>query len=85
MEFNTRTRRVVRGAGNGIPVTDNVAAAVDTQGRVYAIEAGTCVPNQPGRVRVFRTDLTEIRSVPTGVCPAAAVLVKIATTIAVGR
>ena len=77
MEFNTRTRRVVRGAGAGIPLLNGVAAAVDANGLVYAVESGACVPGSPGRVRVFRPDLTEARVMTAGVCPADAAVVNL--------
>ncbi len=77
MEFNTRTRRVVRGAGEGIFVLSNVAAAVDPAGRIYAIEATGCDAGQPGRLRVFRPDLTQARDLPLGVCPVAVTLVQL--------
>ena len=70
MEFNTRTRRVVRGAGSGIP-------AVDGNGIVYVLESGSCMPPGPGRVRVFRPDLTEARTMPTGPCSVDAAIVKL--------
>jgi hypothetical protein len=75
MEFNTRTRRVVRAAGNGVLVNDAVAAAVDSDGRVYALETGGCEPGSLGRLRLFRPDLTEARSVQVGECPTAATIV----------
>ena len=75
MEFNTRSRRVVRGAGAGIPLLNGVAAAVDANGQIYAVEAGACAPGNPGRVRIFRPDLTEARVVPAGVCPVDAAVV----------
>lgn len=77
MEFNTRTRRVVRGAGSGIPLQGGVAAAVDANGLVYAVESGSCVSPDRGRVRVFRPDLTEARTVTLGVCSANAAVVKL--------
>lgn len=77
MEFNTRTRRVVRGAGAGIPLQGATAAAVDGTGLIYAVEAGSCTEPVPGRVRVFRPDLTEVRVVLTGICSIAATLVKL--------
>jgi hypothetical protein len=77
MEFNTRTRRVVRGAGSGILLSDNVAVAVDSQGRVYAVEAADCSTGARGRVRVFRPDLTEARNLLVGTCPTAASIVQI--------
>ena len=77
MEFNTRTRRVVRGAGEGIAVTNNAAVAVDSRGRIYALEAGGCVAGSPGRLRIYRTDLTEARGLILGVCPVAATFVQL--------
>jgi hypothetical protein len=75
MEFNTRTRRLVRGAGSGVLVGDNVAAAVDSDGRVHAIESGGCAPGSVGRLRLLRADLTEAQSLLLGECPTAAVIV----------
>lgn len=77
MEFNTRTRRVVRGAGQGVLVTENVAVAVDLQGRIYAVESSGCGGGVGGRLRVFRPDLTEARSVPIGPCPVAITVVQL--------
>lgn len=77
MEFNTRTRRVVRGASAAIPLIDGVAAAVDGDGQVYAVESGSCLPGSPGRVRIFRPDLTEARVVPAGPCPVDAAVVNL--------
>ncbi len=77
MEFNTRTRRVVRGAGDGILGNNIVAAAVDGQGRIYAVEVGNCALPLVGRLRIFRADLTESRNVILGNCPVAVSLVQI--------
>jgi len=77
MEFNTRTRRVVRGAGDGILGNDIIAAAVDRQGRIYAIEGGNCSESALGRLRVFRADLTESRNVVLGNCPVALTFVQL--------
>lgn len=76
MEFNTRTRRVVRGAGTGIPLLNGVAAAVDVGGTIYAVEAGSCA-GTPGRIRIFRPDLTEARVALAGHCAVDAVTVKL--------
>ena len=73
MDFNTRTRALVRGAGNGIPLQENSGATTDTRNQIYGVEAGTCAGVSPGRVRVFRPDFTEIRTVGVGSCPVAAV------------
>lgn len=75
MEFNTRTRRVVRGASAGIPLENAVAAAVDASAQVYGIESGLCASGGQGRIRVFRPDLTEARVVLTGTCSIDAVIV----------
>lgn len=77
MEFNTRTRRLVRGAGAGIPLQSGVDAAVGNDGLVYAVESGSCLPGAPGRVRIFRPDLTEVRIVTVGVCAVDATIVRL--------
>lgn len=77
MEFNTRTRRVVRGAGDAIFVNVNVGVAVDSRGTIYALELGQCAQGQPGRLRIFRPDLTEARNLVVGVCPIAAAPVQL--------
>ena len=77
MEFNTRTRRVVRGAGDGILGNRIVAAAVDGEGRIYAVEGGDCAASLAGRLRVFRADLTESRNVSLGNCPVAVTFVQL--------
>ena len=76
MEFNTRTRRVVRGAGTGIPLVDGVAVAVDVRGTIYAVEAGSCA-GTPGRIRIFRPDLTEARVEAAGICAVDAVILNL--------
>lgn len=73
MEFNTRTRTVVRGAGAGIPVITSGGVTTDSRNQIYAIEVGSCLPGSPGRARVFLPDLTEAPSVMLGVCPRAAI------------
>ena len=74
MEFNTRTRTVVRGAGNGIPVQNNAGVAVDSRSQIYAIDAGLCSGFANGRARVFRPDLTEVRTISLGLCSGAAAM-----------
>jgi hypothetical protein len=72
MEFNTRTRSVVRGAGQGVPVNQNSAVVVDHRGLVFAVESGPCGGSSGlGRVRAFRPDLTEIRGYLLGPCAVA--------------
>jgi hypothetical protein len=74
MEFDTAERAVVRGEGNGIPIPGNTGVAIDSQGRIYALEAG-CSDN--GRVHLLRPDFTEIRSVAVGQCATQAVLARV--------
>lgn len=74
MEFNTRTRTVVRGAGNGLPLTANSGVAVDSRGQIYGIEAGACGVQPAGRARVFRPDLTEAQPIPLGPCAGGATI-----------
>jgi len=72
MEFNTRTRTVIRGAGNGLPLTGNTGVAIDSRGHIYGIEAGSCAVQPSGRARVFRPDLTEEQPITLGPCAGAA-------------
>lgn len=68
MEFNTRTRTVVRGAGNGLPLSGNSGVAIDSHGQIYGIESGNCALAPNGRARVFKPDLTEAQPIPLGTC-----------------
>ncbi|HET6578653.1 MAG TPA: hypothetical protein VFG66_10030 [Gemmatimonadales bacterium] len=77
MVFDTDSNRVLRGAGQGVPVPSNSAVAVDSKRRVYAIESGPCSGGQPGVAHVFDAKLTEIRTIPLGECPSGATVVQI--------
>ena len=74
MEFDTGERTVVRGQGNGVRIPGNTGVAVDSRGRVYALEAG-CSDN--GVVHVLRPDFTEIRAVPVGQCATQVLLARV--------
>jgi hypothetical protein len=74
MEFDTAERVVVRGEGDGIPVPANTGVAVDSQGRIYALEAG-CSEN--GSVHILRPDYSEIRSVAVGQCATQLLLARV--------
>jgi hypothetical protein len=74
MEFDTAERTVVRGEGSGIPIPGNTGVALDSQGRIYALEAG-CSDN--GLVHVLRPDFTEIRSVAVGQCATQILLARV--------
>ena len=74
MEFDTAERTVLRGEGDGVVIPANTGVAVDSQGRIYALEAG-CSGN--GIVHVLRPDFTEIRSVPVGRCASQALLARV--------
>jgi hypothetical protein len=74
MEFDTAEQVVVRGEGNGIPVPANTGVAVDSQDRIYALEAG-CSDN--GVLHVLRPDFSEIRTVPVGQCATQVVIARV--------
>jgi hypothetical protein len=74
MEFDTAERTVVRGEGNGIGIPGNTGVAVDSRGRIYALEAG-CSDN--GVVHILRPDFTEIRPVPVGQCASQVLLARV--------
>ena len=77
MEFDTRTRAVVLGAGNGVSVPGNSAVEVDSKGRIYAIGTGPCQGGQGGSAHVLRPDLTESKAIPLGECAIFALTVSI--------
>jgi len=68
MEFNTRTRTVIRGAGNGVAIPGNSAVEVDESGQVYAISTGPCQIGQGGTAHVLRANLTERTTISLGEC-----------------
>lgn len=68
MEFNTVTRTLVRGAGEGIDIPGNSAVEVDSKGRIYAISTGPCQGGQRGIAHVLRANLSEQDAVPLGEC-----------------
>jgi hypothetical protein len=74
MEFDTAERSIVRGEGNGVPVPGNTGVAVDSEGRVYALESG-CSEN--GVLHLLRPDFTEIRTVPVGQCATQVLLARV--------
>jgi hypothetical protein len=74
MEFDTAERAIVRGEGNGVPVPGNTGVALDSQGRVYALESG-CSDN--GVLHILRPDFTEIRVVPVGQCATQVLLARV--------
>ena len=77
MVFDTDSNKVVRGAGNGVPIPSNSAVAVDSRNRVYAIESGPCQAGRRGKAHVLATDLTEQRTIMLGECPSGAAVVQI--------
>jgi hypothetical protein len=77
MTFNSRERRVERGLGAGIPLSNPSGLSVDALGRIYVTEQQACTPASPGRVRVFGPDLVERPGFTAGACPVAAVIAEI--------
>lgn len=68
MEFNTVTRALVHGAGDGIQIAGNSAVEVDSKGRIYAISTGPCQGGTPGVAHVLKSNLSESGSIPLGEC-----------------
>jgi hypothetical protein len=77
MVFDLLNRQVLRGAGNGVAVPTNTGVAVDSEGRIYAIEGGSCDGDEAGQVHIYRRNLTPIRSVPMDDCPVAALVTEV--------
>jgi hypothetical protein len=77
MEFNTDSNKVVIGADEGFPIPSNSAVAVDSHGRVYGIEAGSCRGGQRGKAHVLDANLKEVRTIPLGECPSGVAVVRI--------
>lgn len=74
MEFDAAERSVVRGEGDGVVIPANTGVAVDSEGRIYALEAGC---SGEGVLHVLREDFTEIRSVTVGQCAIQALLARV--------
>jgi hypothetical protein len=77
LEFDTDSNAVIRGEGKGIPIPTNTGVAVDSEGRVYAIESGACAPGQPGLAHVLDDELQEVRLIQLGRCATSALVVRI--------
>jgi hypothetical protein len=74
MEFDAAERVVVRGEGNGIVIPANTGVALDSRGRIYALQAGC---SSEGILHVLRPDFSEIRTVPVGQCATQALLARV--------
>ena len=77
MEFDTDSNAVVRGESQGLGIATNSGVAVDSERRVYAIEAGGCTGGRRGIARVLDEDLAEIGSIPLERCSMGATVVRI--------
>jgi hypothetical protein len=77
MVFDLFSRQVIRGAGNGVPISGNSSVAVDSRGRIYAIEPGPCTAGASGTLHVLRSDLSESRALSLAGCPTGAQVVQI--------
>lgn len=77
LEFDTDSNVVVRGEADGIGIPSNTGVAVDSKGRVYAIESGGCAPGEPGVAHVLDEELEEIDRITLGRCSAGATVVRI--------
>lgn len=77
MEFNVDSNKVVRGAGQGVPIASNATVAVDSKGRVYGIESGPCSGGQPGKAHVLDATLAETGTIELGECPVGSAVAQI--------
>jgi hypothetical protein len=77
MVFDLQDRQVLRGEGNGVPIAGNSAVAVDSRGRIYAIEPGACTSGSSGTLHLLRSNLSESRALPLPGCPVGATIVQI--------
>jgi hypothetical protein len=76
MVFDLINRQVLRGAGNGITISENSGVSVDGDGRIYALEAGGCA-GANGKLHILRRTFSEIRTVDVSPCPVAALVTEI--------
>src|SRR3954469_20968324 len=74
MEFDTAERTIIRGEGNGVDIPGNTGVAVDSEGRVYALESGC---SETGVLHILRPDFTEIRTVTVGQCASQVLLARV--------
>jgi hypothetical protein len=77
LEFNTDSNAVIRGEGEGLSIPTNSGVAVDSDGRVYAIEAGACDPGRPGVAHVLDEELESVRLIQLGRCSAGALVARV--------
>jgi hypothetical protein len=77
MEFDTEANQVLHGAGTGIAIPGNSGVAVDSKGRIYALESGPCQGGQPGKAHVLDSALVQKSTITLGECPSGAVTVRI--------
>jgi hypothetical protein len=74
MEFDVRLRTVIRGEGEGVDIPGMTGVETDSRGRIYALEPGACSGTSTGAVRVLDQAFVDIREIPVGRCPVAAVV-----------
>jgi hypothetical protein len=69
MEVDRATRTLTRGPDDGILVDGAGFAgiALDSSGRLYAIQSGDCVA--PGAIQILQADFSRVRTVAAGSCP----------------
>jgi hypothetical protein len=77
MVFDLIKRELLKGAGSGIPISENSGVAVDDNGRIYALESGSCTAGAAGRLHILRSNLTESRVMDVAECPVAALVTEV--------
>lgn len=76
MEFDTRARTMLRGAGDAVAALHASGVAVGREGKVYTLDAGTCGAAD-GALTTRRSDLTVQGSFGAGTCPVGLVVTTI--------
>ena len=74
MEFDTAERALSGEREMAFPIPANTGVAVDSEGRVYALESGC---SETGVLHILRPDFTEIRTVPVGQCASQILLARV--------
>lgn len=78
MSFDTRSRELVRGAGEGVAVPTNAAVAVSANGRIFAVSAGSCTGGAGGTAHILRaSDLVETGTAALGECALGALVTNV--------
>ena len=74
MVFDIAKNKVIHGAGDGVPIMLNAGVAVDSKGRIYALDLGPCSGGIAGKAHVLDASLNEKNTITLGECPSGALV-----------